>query len=274
MAENIHKHIQIFKAELYKMRLLKVPLLTVIITGGIFALTFLIYYSMTSSLKVPGPDGKPTGINPTENYWATWHFFMRYLYPLLVGLITTHHIAREFEWKTIHQVSLKGIKATEYVLGKILAFTVISLIVYILLALSAGVFYLFVDPSGASIAIGNIRYDMILTDYLFTFMAIPISTLLALLLASASVAVIVSLVYFLLIESVIINMAVYLLTTFKKEVASKIISHFPLYIPQKMQTDHDVWEVIVYLVIYIVWYAVFSYLSVRSLTHRELALVK
>lgn len=274
MSEVIKSHLQIFKAEFFKMRLLKVPLFTVIITGGTFALTFLIYYSMTSNLKLQGPDGKPTGLNPADNYWATWHFFMRYLFPMLVALITTHHIAREFEWKTIHQAALKGIKATEYVFGKILSFTLITFMVYLLLAVVAIVFYMFVDGGGASVALANVKYDIISSDFLFAFMAIPVATLLALLMASASISVILSLVYFLIVESVVINMAVYLLTAVKKEVAAKIVSHFPMYIPQKIQTDHEIWEVLVYILVYILWYGLFSYLSVRSLTHRELALVK
>ncbi|MBV6493874.1 MAG: hypothetical protein LDLANPLL_01898 [Turneriella sp.] len=259
-----------FGAEIKKLLKLKIHITFLSVTLPLM----LIIMGIEAIMSQNAPSGS-TQITPAnaDVTWKIFHFFSQYLNPLVVALVAAYQVGKEFEWKTFHQIQLKGQTPLTYVSSKLAALYTLSTGVYLAQIFVVIVFYI-VRTLLQNQSI-DIPFTQMLADTLFYFTALPIALMVAVLTASASMGIVLSLVYLLVLEMVFFPLVGTLSTALGHPNIATVLSYSPMKLPvQLVENAASLGEGFILLFANVAFVALVSYIAYLSLKCRQIGLIR
>lgn len=260
-----------FLAEIRKLLKLKTHVTFLAITLSLILLVLGAEVAISKNASAP-KGGAAAPVNLTV-IWQIFHFFSQYLNPLIAALVAAYQVGKEFEWKTFHQIQLKGQTAFTYLTSKLAAFYTLATGVYLTQAVVVTIFYTVrVLIEGQSM---DIPFGQIAGDSLFYFTAIPIALMISILTVSASIGIVLSLVYLCVLEMIIFPLIGSLTGALGQHGIATALSYTPMKLPVQIVTTSDtVPEALLLLAINIAVIVLTCFLSHLMLNRRQIGLIR
>lgn len=204
--------------------------------------------------------------------WKIFQVCAQYINPLVLSLIVSAQVGKEFEWKTFHQIQLKGQTPAVYVLSKLATFFSLAIGTYLLQFVIVTVFY------GIRALIESQPFDMpvaqVAIDPLNSLLAISIGLLMAVLTTSASVGIVLTLVYLVVLELILFPLFGSLMGMVNQHSVATALSYAPMKLPGQFAAAEGVGEATIILAAIIALLAGLSYLSYLVLNRRQIGLIR
>lgn len=221
-------------AEIRKMIQLRTHLMTLIITVSLLMVALALEASTTVGAGPEAAKDKPLNL---QTIWKVFHFFSQHITPLVLAITAAYQIGKEFEWKTFHQIQLKGQTPLTYILSKLGAFYSLATLVYLVQV--AGVIGYFVIRSAMEGQSPDIPFLQIFGDVLFYITAIPIAVTISILTVSASGGIILALVYLGLLEMMIFPLIGSLMGVLNQHAIATALGYTPMRLPVQIVVNSE-----------------------------------
>lgn len=255
-------------AELRKLFALKTPTLVLAITLSLMAVILLgeavISHSAPAQMKPTVPD--------LNVIWRIFHTVAQYMNPLILALIMSAQVGKEFEWKTFHQIQLKGQLSSVYVLSKLSAFFAIGLGVFFTQAVLVFIYYTI------RALIAEVPFDIpmaeLLIDPLQTLLAISVGFVMAVAFVSSSVGIIFTLLYLVILEWILFPLFASLLGMLEKHTLATALSYTPMKLTKHLAESQDAGEAAVLVITIFGVLGLLGYLSYLLLERRQIGLIR
>ncbi|HRP69121.1 MAG TPA: hypothetical protein PLY93_06285 [Turneriella sp.] len=260
-----------FAAEIRKLTKLKTHIAFLAITLPLMLIIMGIEVAMSHN----APGGSAQVITPVnaDVTWKIFHFFSQYLTPLIAALVVASQVGKEFEWKTFHQIQLKGQTPLVYVTSKLTALYTMVTGVYVVQVVVVFLFYIvraLIENQSIDIPVGQLA-----TDTLFYFTALPIALMLAVLTASASIGIVLSLVHLLVLEMIFFPLVWQLMSALGHPNVSTVLSYSPMKLPvQIVEHSEGFLETFALVSAELTFIALMGYLAYIVLNRRQIGLIR
>lgn len=219
-------------AELHKVYRLKTHVVILAVTLSLLVVVLVIEFAamryVAQQAQAQGKGG-PANLN---SIWQIFHFFCQYVNPIVIALVVAFQTGKEFEWKTFHQIQLKGQTPANYVISKLTTFFALAIGTYVLQLVIVLIDY------GVRAAIEGQSFDLplmqIATDLLYSLTAISLALLLTILMVSASVGIVLTLVYLCVLEMIIFPLLGTLSGMLDKPAVATALGYSPMKLPERL----------------------------------------
>lgn len=259
-----------FLAEIRKLLKLKTHVTFLAITLSLIMLVLVLEVAI--SKNAPQQKGATA---PTVNLNAVWqifHFFSQYLNPLIAALVAGYQVGKEFEWKTFHQIQLKGQTPTTYLMSKLAAFYSLATGVYLVQIVMVAIFYCIrALIEGQSV---DIPFGQIAADSLFYFTAIPIALMISIMTVSAAIGIVLSLVYLCVLEMMLFPLISSLSGALGQHGVATALGYSPMKLPVQIVSGSEGFETVALVGANIAFIALMCYLSHLMLSRRQIGLIR
>jgi ABC-type transport system involved in multi-copper enzyme maturation permease subunit len=259
-----------FLAELRKLFKLKTHVTFLAITLSL--ITLVLVLEVAISKNAPTQKGAtPSPVN-LGVVWQIFHFFSQYLNPLIAALVAAYQVGKEFEWKTFHQIQLKGQTATTYLLSKLAAFYSLATGVYIVQVVLVTIFYCIralIEGQAVDIPFGQVAADM-----LFYLTAIPIALTISIMTVSASIGIVLSLVYLCVLEMMIFPLVSSLSGALGQHGVVTALNYTPMKLPVQIVNSDAFLEGLILVSANIALIGLMCFLSHLMLSRRQIGMIR
>jgi ABC-type transport system involved in multi-copper enzyme maturation permease subunit len=261
-----------FLAEIRKLFKLKTHIVFLAITLSLILVVLALEFAISKNAPAAKGSTSPAPVN-LHTIWQIFHFFSQYLNPLIAALIAGYQVGKEFEWKTFHQIQLKGQTATTYLFSKLAAFYALATGVYLVQTVVVTAFYcLRALFEGQTV---DIPFGQIAADPLFFFTAIPIALTISIMTVSASIGIVLSLVYLCLLEMMVFPLISSLTGALGQHGVATVLSYSPMKLPVQIVNNSDTFlEGLVLVAANLAFIALMCFLSHLMLSRRQIGLIR
>jgi ABC-type transport system involved in multi-copper enzyme maturation permease subunit len=252
--------------ELQKLRFLNLHILMLALVVGVLIVILAFYGYSSNSL------GQRSGGQMHWKVWPILIFYCNHIAPIFILMLIAYQIGREFDWRTIHQMYLKGQTAQQYVLSKLIVYAALSAITFIALVLVCQV-ALFIIPSGESTQ-WDVLTMQLLSGFVYMLFSVIVAVFMGIVFNSPVLAMILSLLYWLIFEALLVNVIMYLADALKSYNISLTLKFTPLQVIKQLADGSiESLDLVIAAACVIAYSTLLIYLSVRLLKRKELALI-
>lgn len=219
-------------AEMHKIYRLKTHVVVLAVALSLLLVVLVIEFAaMRYIAQQAQAQGKVMPANPAS-VWQIFHFFCQYVNPIVIALVVAFQTGKEFEWKTFHQIQLKGQTPATYVISKLTTFFALAITTYVLQLILVLIDY------GVRVAIEGQSFDLPLmqigSDLIYSLTAISLALLLTILVVSAAVGIVLTLVYLCVLEMIIFPLLGTLFGMLEKPAVQTALSYSPMKLPERL----------------------------------------
>ena len=262
-------------AEIRKIYRLKTHVITLAITLSLLAIALGLEIAASHyGAKNPQQPGAAS-VASSKGVWSVFNFFCQYVNPIVLALIVAYQIGKEFEWKTFHQIQLKGQTPLTYVISKLTTFLALALATYLLH------FIVVILDYGIRSAISGDSFDIpwlqIFSNFIYSLLAISMSLLLTVMMVSASMGIVLSLIYLCVLEMIIFPLLSGLTKMLDKPALSTALSFTPMKLPERFINSvvaEDPLGAVIILGVALLIPVAAAYLSYLMLDRRQIGLIR
>ncbi|MBL8035504.1 MAG: ABC transporter permease [Leptospiraceae bacterium] len=261
-------------AEMHKVYRLRTHVVVLAVTLSLIVAALLIEFLASRYAAEHTPPGKSAPINLSA-IWQIFHFFCQYITPIVIALIVAFQSGKEFEWKTYHQIQLKGQTPAAYVVSKLVTFAALASATYLIH------FLLVVLVYGIRTAVAGESFDLpllqIITDFTYSLLAISIALFLTVLVVSASVGIVLTLVYLCVLEMILLPLIATLSGAFHQEGVATALSYSPMKLPERLMNSalaENISGALIIALVIILLPVVTGWLSYFVLNRRQIGLIR
>lgn len=219
-------------AELHKVYRLRTHVVVLAVTLSLLVVVLVIEFAaMRYVAQQAQAQGKSAPVN-LNSVWQIFHFFCQYVNPIVIALVVAFQTGKEFEWKTFHQIQLKGQTPANYVISKLATFFTLGIATYVLQLVVVLIDY------GVRAAIEGQSFDLpvlqIASDLMYSLTAISLALLLTILVVSAAVGIVLTLVYLCVLEMIIFPLIGTLFGMLDKPAVAMALGYSPMKLPERL----------------------------------------
>ncbi|MBS0618867.1 MAG: hypothetical protein JSR44_11810 [Spirochaetes bacterium] len=258
-----------FIAELRKILALKTHITILAITLSLLLVVLIGEFALSSYAA------KQMKTKEAVNLGTMWKIFQicaQYLNPFVLATIVSSQVGKEFEWKTFHQIALKGQTPLVYVLSKLATFFTLALGAYILQFVIVAIFY-----TARALAEGqavDIPFAQVVVNSAYAFLAIAIGFLMATLTTSASLGIVFTFLYLIVFEMIMFPLVGQLMGMLNQHGVATALSYAPMKLPSHIAMADNAGEVLLLVGAIVGLLFVFGYAAYFILNRRQIGLIR
>ncbi len=262
-------------AEMHKLYRLKTHIVVLAVTLSLLVVVLVIEFAaMRYVAQQAQAQGKAMPAN-ANSVWQIFHFFCQYVNPIVIALVVAFQTGKEFEWKTFHQIQLKGQTPATYVISKLTTFFALAIGTYLLQLVVVLIDY------GVRVAIEGQPFDLpalqIASDLVYSLTAISLALLLTILVVSAAVGIVLTLVYLCVLEMIILPLLGTLFGMLDKPAVATALGYSPMKLPERLVNSalaENYAGALMVLIAAVLIPAVAAWLSYFVLNRRQIGLIR
>lgn len=257
--------LRLIRAEIFKMARLPLTRNTLIVALLGLVILILYVYLTQDAMKMVGVASDSFA----AQFFSVFFYYNKYVFGIYLMSAMASMVGSEFDWKTIHHSWLSGLKTEQILLSRWLVFVMYAVVAYtifLVLAVAVYVFY-----SGGSMVLLDPARLLNLYLYLITYVSVAI--LVAVFVGRAVRAVQYSIIYVLLLESIIVPAVEQMANLLDWYWVSRLLDWTPLSVAERIQAI-DAWrsDWLTYFIALVAWNLVFLLSARYLLNRREIAL--
>lgn len=264
---NIKHYLNAYRSEILKIRFMQWAVVLFFLGLALIFLSFLFY-----TLVLKFFTDSAYSLENHNTLMGIHSFYFRFAFILGTSIFVSYQFGKEFEWRTMHQFMIKGLRAEVMIPAKYLANLTLLFAQYIVLTFLTIIIYLFFSPESFADTFAAIEWIEILILPLGFNLALSISVFSVSMTFSSSTGLILNLMYFLVIEGVLKIIFYAVASILKNPELGKVGAYLPFTLFLNLNADSD--QFFIHCALVVVYTLTFLMLSVFRLRTKEMALVR